>query len=119
MTPQKAPTDQVDEQALEEAAPEPPEDLVLAATFATPSRDEWVAAVDEVLRRSGRVGEEAPLGAGVEKLAWATADGVTVQPLYTAADVAAAPRFAPSGERWDVRQHHAATTGSRLTSSYS
>jgi len=112
MTPQKAPTDQVDEQALEEAAPEPPEDLVLAATFATPSRDEWVAAVDEVLRRSGRVGEEAPLGAGVEKLAWATADGVTVQPLYTAADVAAAPRFARSGERWDVRQHHAATTGS-------
>lgn len=112
----ESPTDQVDEAELGENAPEPPEHLVLAAAFPEPTRDQWAAAVDAVVRKSGRIGEDAPLGAGVEKLAWDTADGVHVQPLYTADDVAndgaEAPRFAREGERWDVRQHHAGESGS-------
>ena len=123
MTPQDAPTDQVDEQELEDAAPEPPEHLVLAAAFAEVSRDEWAAAVDGVLRKAGRIGDDAPLGAGVDKLSWTTADGIRVQPLYSAADVEGIPEAGVPGslpytrgtadrERWDVRQHHVARSGS-------
>ncbi|GAA4559313.1 methylmalonyl-CoA mutase family protein [Pseudonocardia xishanensis] len=122
MTPQDAPTDQVDEQELEAAAPEPPEHLVLAAEFAEASRDEWAAAVDGVLRKSGRITDDAALGAGVDKLTWSTADGLRVRPLYSAEDVEGLPATGVPGalpftrgsgdrERWDVRQHHAAENG--------
>ncbi|MFC5952070.1 methylmalonyl-CoA mutase family protein [Pseudonocardia lutea] len=127
--PQDAPTDQVDEQELAENAPEPPEHLVLAAEFEEASREQWAAAVDAVVRRSGRIGEDAPRGAGVEKLAWDTADGIHVQPLYTADDVAELPAtgvpgalpfvrgsrtggHVPAG--WDVRQHHAAPSATAV-----
>lgn len=114
---------QVDPAELDENAPEPPEHLVMAAAFPEVTRDEWAAAVDGVLRKSGRIVADAPLGAGVEKLAWDTADGLRVQPLYTSDDVREAPRFARAvptpdpagsvfGDRWDVRQPHASASGS-------
>jgi methylmalonyl-CoA mutase len=127
--PQDAPTDQVDEQELSENAPEPPEHLVLAAEFEDATRDRWAAAVDAVVRKSGRIAEDAPLGAGVEKLAWDTADGLRVQPLYTADDVADLPPTGVPGalpfvrgsragghvpDGWDVRQHHAAPSGAAV-----
>ncbi|GAA2877442.1 methylmalonyl-CoA mutase family protein [Pseudonocardia halophobica] len=127
--PQDAPTDQVDEQELSENAPEPPEHLVLAAEFSDATRDQWAAAVDGVVRKSGRIGEDAPLGAGVEKLAWDTADGLRVQPLYTAEDVADLPATGVPGalpfvrgsragghvpDGWDVRQHHAAPSAAAV-----
>ncbi|MFR9801449.1 methylmalonyl-CoA mutase family protein [Pseudonocardia sp. RS010] len=127
--PQDAPTDQVDEEELGENAPGPPEHLVLAAEFTDATRDQWAAAVDGVVRKSGRIGEDAPLGAGVEKLAWDTADGIRVRPLYTAEDVADLPAtgvpgalpfvrgsraggHVPAG--WDVRQHHAAPSAAAV-----
>ncbi len=89
--------------------------------FPTPTRDEWVALVDQVVMRSGRIGADAEPGAGVETLTRSTPDGIRVRPLYTAADAPPAaigvPGSAPfirggtvagpvpSG--WDVRQHHA------------
>jgi methylmalonyl-CoA mutase len=115
-------TPQVDEQVLEEQAPEPPEHLVLAAEFAQATHDEWAAAVDGVLRKSGRVKDDDALGTGVGKLSWRTADGITVAPLYSAEDVADLPSAGGPGALpytrgsrttggWDVRQRHAATSG--------
>jgi methylmalonyl-CoA mutase len=99
-----------------------PDELVLAGEFDTPSRDEWTAAVDGVLRKSRRITDDAPLGAGVEKLAWTTPDGIRVQPLYAAEDVEGLPATGVPGSApyvrgdlaagnvpggWDVRQQHA------------
>jgi methylmalonyl-CoA mutase len=95
--------------------------LALAADFPTPSRAEWDALVDQVVRKAGRIGEDAEPGAGVEKLTWSTPDGIRVRPLYTAADapgvatgVPGAPPFVrgsrapgPVPTGWDVRQRHA------------
>lgn len=106
----------------EAAVPAEPEDLVLAATFPAATREEWTAAVDAVIRKSGRIAEGAPLGAGVEKLTTTTPDGIRIAPLYTADDVTALPAtgvpgvlpyvrgslaagHVPGG--WDVRQRHA------------
>ncbi|CDR03928.1 methylmalonyl-CoA mutase, beta subunit [Streptomyces iranensis] len=82
------------------------------------TRDQWRHLVEGVLRKTGTsdaVGAEAE-----EALATALEDGITVQPLYTAADApgdAGFPGFAPfvRGGRaegsavsgWDVRQRHA------------
>ncbi|MDT7700746.1 MAG: methylmalonyl-CoA mutase, partial [Pseudonocardiales bacterium] len=99
-----------------------PDELVLAGEFDTPSRDEWTAAVDGVLRKARRITDDAPLGAGVEKLAWTTPDGIRVQPLYAAEDVEGLPATGVPGSApyvrgdlatghvpggWDVRQQHA------------
>ncbi len=83
--------------------------LTLASEFPTPSRADWLAAVDRALR-----------GADFERaLVSTTLDGIRIDPLYTADDVAAEgdqaglPGFAPllrGGSpwprpqgRWDIR----------------
>jgi methylmalonyl-CoA mutase len=97
--------------------PEAPDDLTLAAEFPAATREQWVALVDGVLRKSGRIGDGADPGAGVAKLVRPTLDGIGVQPLYTAADVAGLPDAGVPGRPpfvrgsgtsgWDVRQRHA------------
>jgi methylmalonyl-CoA mutase len=90
---------------------EPSGDLALAAEFPTPDRERWRELVDGVLRKSG-----APF----ESLVSTTYDGITINPLYTAEDVAPPsgfPGVAPfvRGGRpdgavdggWLVRQLHA------------
>jgi methylmalonyl-CoA mutase len=104
------------------ARPEPaePDELRLAAEFRPATRDEWLGLVDEVLRRSGRIGEDAEPGAGARKLVRRTADGIAVQPLYAADDplpvatgvpgaapfVRGATARGPVPTGWDVRQRH-------------
>lgn len=97
-----------------------PSDLALAAEFPTPSAEQWTALVDGVLRKARRIAEDAPAGAGVEKLVRRSPDGIAVRPLYTAADApevgAGVPGSAPyvrGGTAtgpvptgWDVRQRH-------------
>ncbi|SDO35585.1 heterodimeric methylmalonyl-CoA mutase small subunit [Klenkia soli] len=117
-----------------EAATEPvapPDDLALAADFPQPTLDQWRELVAGVLRKAGR--EELPEPVE-EALRSTVATGVSVRPLYTAADVAllpgtGAPGLPPfvRGSRvvrpspaaadgqaatstpagWDVRQRHA------------
>ena len=82
--------------------------LTLAGEFATPTREQWLELVDGVLK-----------GASFDqKLVTHTYDGVSIQPLYTAATAVAdgVPGVAPfvRGSRpggqlggWDVRQYHA------------
>lgn len=84
------------------------DNLTLAGEFATPTREQWMALVDGVLK-----------GASFDqKLVTHTYDGVSIQPLYTAATPVAdaVPGVAPfvRGARaggqlggWDVRQYHA------------
>jgi methylmalonyl-CoA mutase len=102
-------------------APPPPEELVLAGEFPGATRDQWAALVDGVLRKSGRIGADAELGAGVDKLVRRTPEGIPVAPLYTRADVADLPPVGvpgrppyvrggttdgPAPDGWDVRQRH-------------
>ena len=61
--------------------PTPPDELVLAGEFPAATREQWGALVDEVLRRSGRLGADAAAGAGVAKLVRHTPDGIAVAPL--------------------------------------
>src|SRR6478609_8510988 len=75
--------------AADTPAPPPPEELVLAGEFPGATRDQWAALVDGVLRKSGRIGADAELGAGVDKLVRRTPEGIPVAPLYTQADVGA------------------------------
>ncbi len=115
-------TTRVDGEALDRAAPDEPEELVLAGDFPAASRDAWVALVDGVLRRAGRLDAAAPPGSGVAALTRRTPDGIAVAPLYTADDVAALPGAGVPGrapfvrggraggavpDGWDVRQRHA------------
>ena len=115
-------TTQVDGDAFDRAAPDEPEDLALAAGFPAADRDAWLALVDRVLQRAGRLPDDAPLGAGVDELTRATPDGIRIAPLYTADDVAGLPAAGVPGARpfvrggsprgpvpdgWDVRQRHA------------
>ena len=107
--------------AADTPAPPPPEELVLAGEFPGATRDQWAALVDGVLRKSGRIGADAELGAGVDKLVRRTPEGIPVAPLYTHADVADLPPVGvpgrppyvrggttdgPAPEGWDVRQRH-------------
>ena len=99
--------------------PEPPE-LALAAEFPAPSRDEWLALVDQVARKARRIPEDAAAGTGFAALTRTDLDGVAVRPLYEAADAPTpalgVPGAAPyvRGSRptgpvptgWDVRQPH-------------
>ncbi|MHA6782918.1 methylmalonyl-CoA mutase family protein [Pseudonocardia saturnea] len=98
-----------------------PDELPLAADFPAATAAEWSALVDGVLRKARRIGDDAPAGAGVEKLVRTGPDGVPVRPLYTAADapgtatgVPGAAPFVRGGTTdgpvpggWDVRQRHA------------
>src|SRR4029453_3788090 len=65
-----------------------PDHLTLAADFEPADRRAWQELVAAALRRSGRLPADAPPEAVEEALATATYDGVTVRPLYTAADAA-------------------------------
>jgi len=95
------------------------EQLKLAAEFPEASRERWRELVGKVLRRSGADLDGHP-GPVEDLLATTTYDGLTVHPLYTAADTApdaGFPGVAPyvRGGRpegavqsgWDVRQRHA------------
>ena len=89
------------------------ENVKLAEGFETPSRDEWTALVEKVLK-----------GADFEKrLVSKTADGLRIEPLYTPAEALPAaantvPGSAPFlrgtgtekvGLGWDIRQFHSGT----------
>ncbi|MGE0844611.1 methylmalonyl-CoA mutase family protein [Pseudonocardia sp.] len=110
-----------DDEAAARAVPPEPEHLSLAADFPAAERGRWVAMVDQVLRKARRIGEDAPVGAGVDTLTRTTPDGIRVPPLLTAADTpgvetgvpgtapyvrgGSAAGVVPDG--WDVRQRHA------------
>ncbi|MGA4988046.1 methylmalonyl-CoA mutase subunit beta [Nonomuraea bangladeshensis] len=70
------------------------------------SRERWRELALEVLRKSGK-----EVTSPEEALATATYDGVTLAPLYDAADLPAGPGLPPSagrepGRPWEVRQRH-------------
>ncbi|GAA5116868.1 methylmalonyl-CoA mutase family protein [Pseudonocardia adelaidensis] len=115
-------TAQVDGAALDAQAPPEPEELALGSEFPQADREAWLALVDRVVRKAGRIPEDAAAGAGFEKLTWRTLDDIPVLPLYTARDVpdpdgvgvpGAAPYVrggranGPAPDGWDVRQRHA------------
>ncbi|MCX6465613.1 MAG: methylmalonyl-CoA mutase family protein [Pseudonocardiales bacterium] len=79
-------------------------ELTLAAEFPESTEQEWTALVDGVLRKARRIPEDAPAGAGVQKLVRPTYDGIGVHPLYTSAPEGSRP---PGAGGWDVRQRHA------------
>jgi methylmalonyl-CoA mutase len=99
-------------------APEQDE-LVLAAQFPTPQREQWQELIAGVLRKSGKL-PEGFTGHADDLIATRTYDDILVHPLYTAED-GAAPAGMPGlppfvrGARpeggvttgWDVRQRHA------------
>ncbi len=60
--------------------------LALASMFEPGNRSQWLEAVADGLRRSGRLDEAAPASAAEQVLATRTYDGIDLQPLYTAAD---------------------------------
>ncbi|MGP4019822.1 methylmalonyl-CoA mutase family protein [Saccharopolyspora sp. 5N708] len=82
-----------------------------------PTREQWRAQVEKVLRRSGLLGEQTPPGPVEDALASSTYDGITVHPLYTEGPAeVGVPGLAPFvrgsrpqgsvAEGWDVRQRH-------------
>ena len=75
-------------------------DVGLGAEFPTPDRDEWMAAVEKVLR--GKSFEKVLVGT--------TRDGLDIQPLYTRDDASGVPLVDADPDRvargWDVRQVH-------------
>ena len=86
------------------------DELVLAGEFPAAERDQWRSAVAAALDRTGALTPDAALA----RLRSTTYDGITIEPLYTAAD---APTLAPpvggrpSGDGWDVRQLVEAAAG--------
>jgi methylmalonyl-CoA mutase len=88
-----------------------------AVEFDPPERDAWVAMVDQVLRTSKRIGDDAAAGAGVQMLTRTTLEGIRVPPLLTADDLPGVPGTVPFirgaraegvvAQSWDVRQRHA------------
>jgi methylmalonyl-CoA mutase len=93
--------------------------LTLAAEFPAATREQWRELVAGVLRKSGRLRDEAT-GPVEDLIATRLGEGITVAPLYTADDVApnpGAPGLAPftrgssalgtSPDGWDIRQRHA------------
>ena len=69
--------------ARREGAPRSPEELALAAEFPTPDRADWLALVDQVVRRLADP-DDAPHGGASRSSIWTTPDGIRVRPLYTA-----------------------------------
>lgn len=87
-------------------------ELVLAAEFDTPSRQDWEELVEKVLDK---------VGTGWDRLRITTDDGIEIQPLYTADDPAPPSGFPglppfvrgarPDGHvlaGWDTRAHYEA-----------
>ncbi|MFI6502723.1 methylmalonyl-CoA mutase family protein [Nonomuraea typhae] len=72
--------------------------MKLAAGYPPTTRDDWHAMAVAVLSRSG-----LEFGALTSR----TYDGLTLQPLYDAADLPAGPRPPLGARGWDVRQRHA------------
>ncbi len=105
----------------------PPDPLPLAAEFPPATRDQWIELVTGVLRRSGLPEDADPVAA----LSSTTYDGISVRPLYTAADVPPVPAGTPGSAPylrgatadgptltgWDVRQRHADPDPARLRAS--
>jgi methylmalonyl-CoA mutase len=102
--------------------PSAPDELKLAAEFATPSRADWRELVAEVLRKSGVLTEDtADSDVTPESLLVSTTyDGIEIQPLYTAEDTdletgyPGLPPFVRGskaegsvGTGWDIRAQHA------------
>lgn len=98
--------------------PAEPQSLALAAEFPAPTRDEWRALVSRVLEKSGVDAGTDPEAA----LSYATYDGITIKPLYTAQDahdldadglpghppfVRGATEDGATAAGWDVRTRHA------------
>ena len=102
----------------------PPDPLPLAAEFPPATRDQWIELVTGVLRRSGRPEDADPVAA----LSSTTYDGISVRPLYTAADAPPVPPVPPGSPPylrgatadgptltgWDLRQRHADPDPARL-----
>ncbi|MCW2495811.1 methylmalonyl-CoA mutase family protein [Jatrophihabitans sp.] len=100
--------------------------LELAGEFPAATADEWRALVAGVLRKSGLAEDADPIKA----LSSHTYDGITVAPLYTAADApgveigvpGAAPFVrgatvdADSATGWDVRTRYVDPTAARVNS---
>ncbi|MCK9904556.1 methylmalonyl-CoA mutase small subunit [Parafrankia colletiae] len=100
----------------------PPVELELAADFPDVTRDEWRRLVLGVLRKSGIAGEGTGPGEAEDLIATSTYEGISIRPLYDAADGAALdpaglPGLAPfvrggrpqgaNTDGWDVRALHA------------
>lgn len=91
--------------------------LTLAGEFPPASHDDWLAAVEKVLR--GRSFDTV--------LRSTTPDGLVIEPLYTSADAAAVPQYpgagigrrasSPAGSTagWDIRQRHGLAAGAAST----
>ncbi len=83
--------------------------LHLASAFPTPTRAQWLAAVGKVLIKGESTIEDAE-AALAKRLTTRTADGITIQPLYTDGPAAGLPGVAPftRGGRaeggWEIRQ---------------
>ncbi|HTW18466.1 MAG TPA: methylmalonyl-CoA mutase family protein [Nocardioides sp.] len=101
---------------VEGGLPEPEElepaqgSLDLAAPEDRHTREEWEAATAAVLRKSRRIGDDAPDSVVWEKLARTTLDGIAVTPLGTPElldDLVTSGRPARTGA-WDIRAHHGA-----------
>ena len=102
----------------------PSDPLPLAAEFPPATRDQWIELVTGVLGRSGRPDDTDPVAA----LSSTTYDGISVLPLYSAADAPApavgtpgstpyvrgATADGPTVTGWDVRQRHADPEPARL-----
>ena len=65
----------------------------IASGFPPGSREQWRTLALKVLQKSGVLGEDAGPAAVEEALSSTTHDGVTIAPLYDAADLPAAPRI--------------------------
>ncbi len=57
--------------------------LQLAGDFATPTREEWESEVLKVLNRRRPEGKELSIEQAMARLRTVTADGLTIEPLYT------------------------------------
>jgi methylmalonyl-CoA mutase len=81
-------------------------ELVLAGEFPAVDREQWSAAVAAALDRNGELSPDAALA----RLRTTTYDGITIEPLYTAADVPGDDASGFPGARPFVRGRTATST---------